>query len=307
MHEELLPTVVRRFVGYATYATVYSALRVGPFAELSGGWSDLVPFGVALVAWITVEVILRALLVMGKRELSRTYLARALIHDLNVFLGLAMTGALFGELWPELEWWALPIALLPYSFAHLAFRRFQETKVTYKQTIRALARIPEVSGLGVDGHADRTTELSSAIAMEIGLGPVEVEDVEYAGLMHDIGRVSLNEPQILRMGYSDNDIARWSSEIIAESPYLSRVATHVRHQYEPYRKPGEQTDPDVSIVSRIIKVAAAYDWHVYQDRLSPLQALENLHAGAAYEYDPEVVASLRRLLESRGVLIPVRA
>jgi len=305
-HYELLPTVVRRFVGYATYATVYSALRVGPFAELTGSWYDLFPFAVALLAWIAVEVTLRALLVMGKRDLSRTYLARAIIHDLNVFLGLAMTGALFGELWPELEWWALPIALLPYSFAHLAFKRFQQTKVTYKQTIRALARIPEVSGLGIDGHADRTTELASAIAKEIGLGPVQVEDVEYAGLMHDIGRVSLNEPQILRMGYSDDDIARWSSEIIAESPYLSRVATHVRHQYEAYRKPGEQTDPDVSIVSRIIKVAAAYDWQVHQDRLSPLQALENLHAGAAYEYDPELVASLRRLLEDRGVLIPVR-
>jgi HD-GYP domain-containing protein (c-di-GMP phosphodiesterase class II) len=144
------------------------------------------------------------------------------------------------------------------------------------------------------------------VAKEIGLGPVQVEDVEYAGLMHDIGRVSLNEPQILRMGYSDDDIARWSSEIIAESPYLSRVADHVRHQYEPYRKPGEQTDPDVSVVSRIIKVAAAYDWQVHQDHLSPLQALENLHAGAAYEYDPEVVASLRRLLEARGVLTPVR-
>ena len=306
LHNELLPTVVRRFVGYATYATVYASLRVGPFADLTGDWLDLVPFAVALIAWIAVEVILRALLVLGKRELSRTYLARALIHDLNVFLGLAMTGALFGELWPALEWWALPIALLPYSFAHLAFKRFQQTKTTYKQTIRALARIPEVSGLGIDGHADRTTELASAIAKEIGLGPVQVEDVEYAGLMHDIGRVSLNEPQILKMGFSDDDIARWSSEIIAESPYLSRVATHVRHQYEPYRKPGEQTDPDVSIVSRIIKVAAAYDWQVHQDRLSPLQALERLHAGAAYEYDPELVASLRRLLESRGVLIPVR-
>ena len=306
-HDELLPTIVRRFLGYATYATVYSALRVGTFVELSGEWKDLFPFGVALAAWIVVEVVLRALLVMGKRELSRTYLARALIHDLNVFLGLAMTGALFGELWPELHWWALPISLLPYSFAHLAFRRFQETKVTYKQTIRALARIPEVSGLGVDGHADRTTELASAIAKEIGLGQVQVEEVEYAGLMHDIGRVSLNEPQIVRRGYDDEDIARWSSEIIAESPYLSRVATHVRHQYQSYRKPGEQTDPDVSIVSRIIKVAAAYDWQVHRDRLSPLQALENLHAGAAYQYDPELVASLRRLLESRGVLGPVRA
>ncbi|HSJ82986.1 MAG TPA: HD domain-containing phosphohydrolase [Acidimicrobiia bacterium] len=305
-HADLLPTLVRRFAGYVVFATSYAALRVGTFAELSGDWRDLFPFAVALAAWIAVEVVLRALLVFGKRELSRGYLARSMIHDMNVFLGLAMTGALFGELWPEIGWWALPIALLPYSFAHLAFRRFQETKVTYKQTIRALARIPEVSGLGIDGHADRTTELATAIGKEIGLGPVQVEDVEYAGLMHDIGRVSLNEPQILRMGYSDDDLARWSSEIIAESPYLSRVATHVRHQYEPYRKPGEQTDPDVSMVSRIIKVAAAYDWQVHQDGLSPLQALENLHAGAAYEYDPEIVASLRRLLESRGVLTPVR-
>lgn len=306
-HTDLLPTLVRRFAGYVTYGTVYSVLRTGPFTELAGDWGDLVPFALALAAWIAVEVFLRAMLVVGKRELSRSYLARALIHDLNVFLGLALTGGLFGELWPVIQWWALPIALLPYSFAHLAFQRFQETKVTYKQTIRALARIPEVSGLGVDGHADRTTDLAATIAKEIGLGPVEVEDVEYAGLMHDIGRVSLNEPNIVRHGYTDDDIARWSSEIIAESPYLSRVATHVRHQYEAYRKPGEQSDPEVSDVSRIVKVAAAYDWQVHLEGLSPLQALEVLHAGAAYDYDPEVVASLRRILESRGVLMPVRA
>jgi hypothetical protein len=298
--------LVRRFAGYATYATVYSALRTGPFAELSGGWEDLFPFAVALLAWIAVEVFLRAMLVVGKRELSRSYLARSLIHDLNVFLGLALTGGLFGELWPEIGWWALPIALLPYSFAHIAFQRFQETKVTYKQTIRALARIPEVSGLGVDGHADRTTDLAATIAKEIGLGPVDVEDVEYAGLMHDIGRVSLNEPNVVLHGFTNDDIANWSAEIIAESPYLSRVATHVRHQYEPYRKPGEQSDPDVSEVSRIVKVAAAYDWQVHLEKLSPLQALEVLHTGAAYDYDPEVVASLRRILEARGVLTPAR-
>ena len=109
------------------------------------------------------------------------------------------------------------------------------------------------------------------------------------------------------MGYTDDDIARWSAEIIAESPYLERVADDVRRQYESFRKPGEQDDPDVSIVSRIIKVAAAYDWKVYQDGMSPLEALEVLHAGAAYEFDPEVVASLRRLLETRGVLTPGRA
>ncbi len=305
-HAELFPLMARRLGGYVTYVVVYSALRVGRFAELRGDVGDLVPFVIALIAWLGVEVIIRALLVFGRRELSRSYLARALLQDLNVFVGLVLTGALFGELYPPLKWWALPIALLPYSLAHSAFRRFQETKVTYKQTIRALARIPEVSGLGVDGHADRTTDLASSIAKELGLGPTTVEHVEFAALMHDIGRVSLNEPQVLRMGYTDDDIARWSAEIIAESPYLEKVADHVRAQYEPYRRPGEQDDPTISIVSRIVKVAAAYDWRVHQEKSSPLQALEALHAGAAYDYDPDVVASLRRLLESRGKLKPTR-
>ena len=268
-HGELLPTLIRRFGGYLVYALVYSSMRVGSLAELTGGFNDLVPFIVAVLAWLAVEVLLRSLLVVGPREVSRSYLARARLHDLNVFVGLALTGALFGELFGSIDWWALPISMLPYSFAHMAFKRFQATKVTYKQTIRALARIPEVSGLGVDGHADRTTQLATSMAKEMGLGPSQVDEVEYAGLMHDIGRVSLNEPQILRMGYTDDDIARWSSEIIAESPYLDRVADDVRHQYQPYRKPGEQDDPDVSIVSRIIKVAAAYDWKVHKERLSP--------------------------------------
>lgn len=306
-HDELLPVLVRRFGGYVVYAVVYSAMRVGLFADLDGGWEDLFPFAVAMVSWLTTEVLIRALLVIGPRELSRSYLARAFLHDLNVFMGLALTGALLGELFEPVGWWALPIALLPYSFAHSAFKRFQETKTTYRQTIRALARIPEVSGLGIDGHADRTTDMATSIAKEMGLGPSQVEEVEYAGLMHDIGRVSLSEPQILKMGFTDDDIARWSAEIIAESPYLEKVAEQVRDQYESYRKPGEQSDPDVSMVSRIIKVAAAYDWKVHKSGISPLSALEELHAGAAYEFDPEVVASLRRLLTHRGVLLPVRA
>ncbi|HSM43904.1 MAG TPA: hypothetical protein VK969_02685, partial [Acidimicrobiia bacterium] len=139
-HRELLPTMVRRFGGYVVYAVVYSEMRFGLFAELVGGWEDLFPFAVAVAAWLAVEVLIRALFVVGPRELSRSYLARSLLHDLNVFMGLALTGALFGELFFPIGWWALPIALLPYSFAHSAFKRFQETKTTYRQTIRALAR-----------------------------------------------------------------------------------------------------------------------------------------------------------------------
>jgi HD-GYP domain-containing protein (c-di-GMP phosphodiesterase class II) len=36
--------------------------------------------------------------------------------------------------------------------------------------------------------------------------------------------------------------------------------------------------------------------------LSPLEAIETLHRGAAYDYDPEVVGALRRVLERRAAI-----
>ncbi len=305
-HSVVLPVMVRRYAGYVTYGTIYAAMRFGVFPDLDGGFEDLLPFTVALLGWLAAEVLVRSLLIVGPRELSRSYLAKALLNDANVFLGLALTGGLFGELYSAINWWAAPIALIPYAFAHSAFTRFQDTKTTYRQTIRALARIPEVSGLGVDGHADRTTELSLMIGRRMGLGPNQIEELRFAGLMHDIGRVSLSEPQILKMGFTNDDIARWSAEIIAESAYLEDVARLVRNQYEPYRRPGEHRNVEVALTSRVIKVASAYDWLVHRDGMSPLSALEELHAGVAYEYDPEVVNVLRSILDTRGVLKPVR-
>ena len=64
-HRDLLPVMVRRLGGYVTYAMVYSAMRVGLFVELDGVWEDLFPFAVAVTAWLAVEIVIRALFVVG--------------------------------------------------------------------------------------------------------------------------------------------------------------------------------------------------------------------------------------------------
>ncbi len=80
------------------------------------------------------------------------------------------------------------------------------------------------------------------MAKDLGLSPEDVEDVEFVGLMHDIGRITLNEPSVVEQGWSDDDLARWGAEIIAGAPSLDRVAGYVRRQYEPCRNPGEESD-----------------------------------------------------------------
>jgi hypothetical protein len=300
-----VPAILRRLVGMITYAFVFAFVaQLSVVARVDPGWRVMVPLVVGAISWLVVEVVLWVL-TESPRDLRRLHLVKAVMGDLNVFVSLVATGALFGLTYQRLGWWALGVAGLPYLFAHSAFRRFHTIKRTYRQTIRALARIPEVAGLGVDGHADRTADLALAVGRDIGLTRSEIDDLEYAALMHDIGRITLTEPAILRLGYTDDDIARWGAEIISQAPYLDRIADHVRRLHEPYRKPGELSDPSISTISKIVRATSAYDHLVVERKLSALQAIEVLHQGAAYDFDPTVVAVMRRVLDRRLAFHPV--
>jgi hypothetical protein len=298
----------RRLVSFAAYAVVFALVsQISIVMTISSGWQDVVPVIAGTMAWMGMEVVLSTLSPLERNGDSRRYLALATLKDLNVMAGLAATGALFGIAFPTIGWWALGVAALPYIFAHSAFRRFQATKITYRQTIRALARIPEVAGLGASGHADRTADLALAMAKDLGMNPGDIEDLEFAALMHDIGRITLTDPSIVAAGYTDDDIAHWGAEIIAQASYLDRVAEHVRRINEPFRSPGELADPSVSMISKILRAASAYDHALHEEKVSSLQAMEVLHEGAAYNFDPEVVASLRRVLERRATFHPLAA
>jgi hypothetical protein len=293
------PRITRRLAGFGCWAAIFWALQ----ASSDGGLVQVLAPLTAAIAWFAVEVGVSVAVDTGPDGPARRYTARLAIREVDAFLGLIATGALFGLTFPEIGWWALLVAGLPYAFAHTAFVRLDATKQAYRQTIRALARIPEVSGLGESGHADRTARLAVETAKALGMRPSQVDEVEFAAVMHDLGRISLNEPAVIRMGYTDDDIARWGAEIIGETAYLARVAEVVRRQYEPYRSPGQGRDPELPLAARIVRAASAYQVLTEHGR-SPLQAMEQLHESTTYDYDPEVVAALRAVLERQGGFAP---
>ena len=99
-----------------------------------------------------------------RTELAGRYLWLLALEDWAVVVSLFAAGALFGLTWPVMGGWAFAVSVLPYTFGHLAFERYDSTRVTYGQTIRALAQIPEVAGLAPLGHSTRTADLSVAVA-----------------------------------------------------------------------------------------------------------------------------------------------
>jgi hypothetical protein len=270
--------------------------------DLQPTWAILSAVAIAGFAWFSFRAVVAAFVGLERSDLAGRYLWLLALEDWAVVLSMFAAGALFGLAWEVMGLWAVAVAILPYAFAHTAFERYSSTRITYGQTIKALAQIPEVAGLAPRGHSTRTSDIAVAIAQEMGLSPANVTELEYASLMHDVGRITLNEPAILRAGFTDEDIARWGAQIIAEAPYLDHVSELVRLQHRPYRSPGVEFDPDIPMTSKIIKVASAYDQTQIEEGLSAVESLERIHQGSAYEFDPRVAASLRRVLVFRGVI-----
>ncbi len=293
---DALAMVIYVVVYSYSYAFITSALT------LQSTWSVLGAVAIAGFAWFGLRALVEAFVGLERSDLAGRYLWLLALEDWAVVLSMFAAGTLFGLAWEVMGLWAIAVAILPYAFAHTAFERYSSTRVTYGQTIKALAQIPEVAGLAPRGHSTRTSDVAVAIAQEMGLSPSNVTELEYAALMHDVGRITLNEPAILRAGFTDEDIARWGAQIIAEAPYLQNVSELVRLQHRPYRSPGVEFDPDIPMTSKIIKVASAYDQAQIEQGLSPVESLERIHQGSAYEFDPRVAASLRRVLVFRGVI-----
>jgi len=285
-------------VAVGSYVGVHQLfLRGGQTGELN----HAVSVGIASLVWYLVAAIARTLSSASRQRVTGRTLWWQALSDGPAYAALFSGGAMFGLAWDAMSWWALPVALLPYGFSHLSLVRVATTTRTYRQTITALGRIPEAGGLVGHGRAQRTGTLAAAVAGEVRLSPAEVERVEYAGLLHDVGRVVFNDPAVADGGYSETDVAAWGAAIIQESPFLARVGQLVADQHKPYRRSGEARNELVPLSAQVVRVSAAYDRTLHEDGRTVTEALEELHRGAAYDFDPEVVAALRRVLQRRGV------
>ena len=262
-------------------------------------WEQLGVILGAGLAWFFADAAVRMLGAFGLGGASIRYVWLLTLEDWPIMVSLFASAGLFALAQPIIGWWAVPMAVVPYAISHVSFTLLAGTRRTYGQMIRALSKLPEVAGLSPEGHAANTAMLAATMARGMGMHPDDVTQLEYAALLHDIGRITVEDPADEP---ASSDLARWGAEIIRQAPYLAQVADYVEQHDDPYRRPGEAHDAGVGIEARIIKVAGAYDRAHRIHEMEPVEALEVLHRRTAYDYDPAVVARLRAVLRRSGRL-----
>jgi HD-GYP domain-containing protein (c-di-GMP phosphodiesterase class II) len=198
---------------------------------------------------------------------------------------------------------ALPLFLFPLLLTYFAVQRYASVRTTYRQTIGALSSLTDRAGYTPRDHARRVAVTALAVGRDLGMGQRELTDLEYAALLHDLGQVALREPipegaTVMAAPADQQRIAHDGAEIVRTTGVLDNVATILEAQTTPYRQVRE-FGQDLSMASRIIKVANAYDDLCGPAGANNERAMERIHLGLGYEYDPRVVDSLTRVLERR--------
>ncbi len=285
---------------------VAGAWALGGVAALGHAISDVPVPSLDLELVPTLAVVATIILGLPLWEAVEST-AKAGVPVRPVFLGLLESGwggtvalsasAILGALvHPYLGAATVPMIVLPLLAARVGLSKNAVVRRSYDETVRAMSRLPEELGAVPRGHGVRVGVLATQVAREFGLPQGEVESIERAAHLHEVGRVRIEERDP-----SGRELALAGASVVREAGSLDDVADLIAHHRDPYRRPQHGDDPAVATGARIVRTVCDYDL-VVSSGASPWDAIESVNARMAYDHDPEVIQALTRVLTRRGLL-----
>lgn len=178
----------------------------------------------------------------------------------------------------------------------------------FRSTIEAFSRLIELRAKGLRDHAGNVTRLAAALAEARGLSAEQIEVVQVAGLLHDIGEIGipdglLNKPM---SSYDADELELYMQHTIRGQAAIDAIVTLrpagllIRHHHEhfdgsgfPDRFAGEA----IPLGARILALADFADRSRHQEAsANPDKVLKTARELAGSRFDPDLVALLEKPL-----------
>jgi len=164
------------------------------------------------------------------------------------------------------------------------------------------------------GHSSRVNFYANLIAQKLNLSQEELDDLQIGALLHDIGKIGIENKVILKGEKFDDrelQMARrhpeMGVELVAPIGLSARVTSVIRHHHEFFDGTGYPDglkEEAIPLLARIVSLAEVFDAMVsdrpYRKALSLAEATKELKRCAGTQFDPKLVDILVKLIEERG-------
>jgi len=184
----------------------------------------------------------------------------------------------------------------------------QELRKLFLGAIEALVFALEAKDKYTAGHSRRVTQFAVAIGKQAGLSPEEIEDLRWGGLLHDVGKIAVdqliqNKPgELTPEEYEHIMIHAHAGAGIVKPVVNQRVVEMIEHHHDHYDGGGMKqvvTGEKIPLGARILAVADAFDAMTsdrpYRSALPIKQALSEIRQCAGTQFDTAVVDALLQI------------
>ncbi len=180
-----------------------------------------------------------------------------------------------------------------------------------KEVIAAFANSIDAKDKYTHGHSSRVAEYSRRLAEMNGKSEQECDEIYYAGLLHDIGKIGIPESIITKEGKLTEEeyemikqhpiIGAQILHNLSEFPYLGIGAIGHHERYDGKGYPYHLKGTDIPEMARIIAVADAYDAmsskRSYRDPIPQQKVREEIVKGTGTQFDPEYARLMLHLID----------
>jgi len=237
--------------------------------------------------------------------------ARSIRQFLMQYLVLCVSALLLTALY-SISVWHVFLALFPLTLVHISFRGYVKLQTEARNTFERISQLLDARDHYTAVHSMEVAELAVKIGREMDLGPREIERIDIAARVHDIGKIAVPDAILLKPGkLTDEEWAKMrehpviSAELISGIEIYAPVANAVRHEHERWNGTGYPDGlkgTDIPLIARVIAAADIYNAlstdRPYRKAFSKDETMRMIRDMMEIELDPEIAAALLRVLES---------
>ncbi|MDX6634465.1 MAG: hypothetical protein QOF06_668 [Solirubrobacterales bacterium] len=218
----------------------------------------------------------------------------------------------------------IALAVIPLALVLAVLSRERQTRIdqalalseAYQGTAMLLGDVVEADDAYTGSHSRGVVELSLAVSDRLGLSYEQRRNVEFAALLHDVGKISVPDEIINKPGPLDDQEWKVMHQHTIEGErmlkriggVLAEVGKIVRASHEDFDGSGYPdglAGEDIPIEARIVTCCDAFSamttTRSYRKAMGTEVAVAELRACAGTQFDPKVVAALVELVESGQV------
>jgi putative nucleotidyltransferase with HDIG domain len=189
-------------------------------------------------------------------------------------------------------------------------------------TLTSLVSTLEAKDPYTKEHSKRVTHVAVALGRRLGLPELDIESIQFAGILHDIGKIGVRDSILLKPGrltVAEFEVIKMHpviGETIVEPLGLIQSERHIiRHHHERLDGSGYPDGlegEDIPLLARIVAVADAFDamttTRIYRPAMGLTYALSEFERLRGIHYDSGIVDALHQILDEESEsIVPARS